>query len=291
MPNLYVSQSRLEADFGQPPFDGVSAVELRRLDAGARKADTYCNRDFFSLWAQTLYPQWGGNPVDGDPSNLILRDETRYIDVISVTSLAYSSNNDGVYDIVLVEGMDYYLGLPSKHADYPSYGAIVLDPRDQSPQIWSWPSGRRQLKLVCKRGYSDETEAAGTVASGLASDAAATTATLTSGHTVESGDTIRIESEDIYFGTVATNAASGLIRGFNGSTAVVHANATAIRRRRYPRLVEEAVLEAVSDGWRGTDGADELTSIGGSRSLGFRSSRSEKRFKELLADYVLPGAA
>lgn len=157
-------------------------------------------------------------------------------DLISLTTLKVDEDGDGVYELTLTVNTDYWLWpdneTPKRRVD--------LNPL--SSNLTTWTAGRRRIEIVGLFGYSNETEAGGTTAEVL--DTSETGVDLTAGHTVEPGDTIWIDSEQMYVQSVAVNTAT-VVRGVNGTTAATHSTSAAVTVRRYPRDVEMAVKERV----------------------------------------------
>jgi len=147
-------------------------------------------------------------------------------------------------------------------------------------------TNQRAVRVAGSWGYKSATEAAGTVSSGLASDAAATsfvcsnsglidvgdtllieseqvfvsgrafaalgailvndasitadvtdnTITVDGSHGLVAGEIIKLDSEEIYIASVATNVLS-VIRAYNGTTLAAHADDTAVQVARTLTIV------------------------------------------------------
>ena len=68
-----------------------------------------------------------------------------------------------------------------------------------------------------------------------------TTLTVTDGSKFAVGQTVLIESEQLYVTAISTNDLT-VVRGINGTTASTHADGTDISIYRYPETVAEACL-------------------------------------------------
>ncbi|MBI5289699.1 MAG: hypothetical protein HY873_12070 [Chloroflexi bacterium] len=165
-------------------------------------------------------------------------------DLISITTLKVDDDADWSYGLTLVEGTDFVLWRGEDDAAYTPYVRIDIHPESTLLSTWQRNTRGREIQIVGLAGYSNETEAAGTLGAAI-TDAAATSATMTAGHSVEPGDTLWIDSEQLEVTAVSTNTLT-VVRGINGTTAATHSNGAAVTRRRYPRDVEMAVKERVT---------------------------------------------
>ncbi|PKN81535.1 MAG: hypothetical protein CVU47_06365 [Chloroflexi bacterium HGW-Chloroflexi-9] len=276
MPNCYVRLSDLKAAI-QGAGSGTSndAVLLRASESASRWVDEHCDRHFYSLWAQTVLLPDHARPRHVPDTELWLPR-----DVISITTLKVDDDGDGVFEETLTVDTDYWLWPYNRLANEPVQ-RIDLNPEGSRS---AWPSAPRRVQLVGKTGYSEETQAAGTIAEAL--DSSETGVDMTAGHDVAAGDTIFIDSEQMDVTAVATNTAT-VTRGVNGTTAATHDSGAAITRRRYPRDVEQAVTmqaaRIVREAQTGYGGAVGSGDLGGYQ---FRSMYPAIR--DLLAPYVMP---
>jgi hypothetical protein len=113
----------------------------------------------------------------------------------------------------------------------------------------SWTNSndpRNAISATGVWGYGGQFEATSyTVSSGLAADAAATS--FVSSSALETGMVLKIESEYLYVSSTSGTTTT-VERGYNGSTAATHANATAISRFKPNALVQRLVKRLVA--WR-----------------------------------------
>lgn len=264
MPNLYAPLGVLKAEVG---ITGTAqdAVLLRLLERASRECDSAAQRQFYSELDTHVF--------DGEGTNRIAID-----DVISIdTSLKVDEDGDGTYELTLAASTDYWLTPDNPMANTP-YTHVELNP--ESAVLTLWPKGRKRVQIIGMFGYSNETEASGTLGAQIA-DAATTAVTMTAGHGLTGGETIVIQSEHLYVLAVATNALT-VVRGVNGTTAASHVNGTAVTRRRFPRLAEEACIVRAADIWRGTQtGYGQVASA---ELGGFQSNTAYAQFRGLLAD-------
>lgn len=185
-------------------------------------------------------------------------------DLISVTTLKVDDDADWSYGLTLVENTDFVLWRGEDDAAYTPYVRIDIHPESTLLSTWQRNARGREIQIVGLAGYSNETEAVGTIAEDL--DVSETAITMTAGHSVEPGDTLWIDSEQFEATAVATNDVT-VVRAINGTVAATHANTTAVTRRRYPRDVEMAVKERVTglrwDSQSGMSAQATLTGDGG----------------------------
>mgnify|MGYP001559710696 CR=1 FL=1 len=276
MPNLYQVPANLKTDVGilvaTTKYDGIL---LRLLEDVSRAVDELCHRQFYSAVATRLYG-------DHERVNTASRELWLPDDLISVTTLKVDDDGDGTFETTLVSSTDYWLWPYNPPAHNP-YNRIDLNPR--STLRSAWPLNRRRVQLVGKFGFSDEFESAGTLGAAI-SDTTGTSVTMTAGHTVLAGDTIRVDTEDLYVTVVATNTLT-VTRALNGSTAATHANAAAVTRRRYHRSIERAVLMQATrlfrDQQTGYSGAVANAEFGG-----YQFSSLYPAIRDLLAPLVVP---
>lgn len=205
---------------------------LRTSGSVARWIDEQCGRHFFSRIA-TLYPDWSD---DGDvaPGLRLWLPE----DLISVTSVKVDEDGDGAFETSLVADTDYWLW-PDSPLPYRPYLRIDLNPNGGLPGGWS--RGRRRVQVVGKWGWSEQTNPAGTLGAAI-TDTTGTSVTMTGGHSVEAGDTILVDSEQMDVTVVSSNTLT-VARGINGTTAATHLNNAPVSARRYPEPIEEAARE------------------------------------------------
>ena len=152
------------------------------------------HRKFLSRIETRLYP-WP--PKDTGPRWELKLDQW----LISVTTLQTMAQNTTPTTIVAA---DYFLEPVNLG---PPYTRIEID-LSSTAAFESGDTPQRSISVLGSWGYNNATKSAGTVASGLASDAAATSMVLSDATLVDVGDTILIESEQLFV-TERTNATSG----------------------------------------------------------------------------------
>src|SRR3990167_4100555 len=159
---------------------------LRVVNDGSRRVDDYCERHFYSEIATRTY--------DGNgKSTLWLPD-----DLLTVTTLKADDDGDGVYELTLAANTDYWLWPDNETPK------VRVDINPESAQVSSWPSGRRRVQIVGEFGYTNTTEL---VASLLAEalDASETGVDVDAGTDFAAGQTILVDSEQIYLSSINGN--------------------------------------------------------------------------------------
>lgn len=207
---------------------------LQAIDEVSREFEDECNRRF-SATVKTLYTHRHPRAC---PDELMLPE-----DLVSITTLTVDDDADGTYELTLVENTDYWVEREIDGDSNTPIVKLVLNPDAATIQLYSWPTRYRAVKIACVAGYSYEVETAGTLG-GAISDTTGTSVTMTAGHSVEPGDTLKIDSEQFEVTAVAANTLT-VTRGINGTTAATHSTGATVSRRRYPRRVEQAVKERV----------------------------------------------
>ena len=265
--NLYVNlrdfKETLGAQDGGKGVDERDAAFLRVLEASSRGIDEMCQRPFFPVTATKTFDTNGENiwwiPA-GTP------------DLLSVTALTVDDNDDGVFNIALVENTDYRL-LP--YNESPKRALQIVS---RSNLISALPRADFCLRIAGRWGYTEDTELVTTTAEAL--DASETGVDFTvADPLISAGDTIVIDSEDMY---VSASIAGTLTvqRAVNGTTAATHANPSNVYRRRYHRDIEEACRAQSVRWWREAASAN-ISAQGG--EFGYQFATLYPAIRDMLA--------
>lgn len=202
------------------------AVLEKLIVRASRRIDDLCNRVFYPRIA-TLY----FDVPDAD--DLWFGD-----DLLAVTTLTNGDTNT-------IASTEYKL-LPAN--EYPKY---ALKLKQSSSYIWEEDSSGNTEQVISLLGYwgyhTDGPNAwtlAGTLGAAWAS-ATSLTATLTAGHTLESGGGQIIKIDNEIFNTSATTGTSLTVvkRGDNGSTAATHDNASVVYVWNYMLDISQLAME------------------------------------------------
>ncbi len=233
MTNLYCDLSTFKARMG---ISGTSddAALLTLLEHVSRAIDTHCNR-FFYVKTETRY-------YDGCRSPLALDQ-----DLAAVTALATDDNGDGAAWETAWAATDYEL-LPLNGSPK---SAIAVTPWGKKADFL--PGQRKALQVAGRWGYEETTEDSGAdINEGGAFSSSDATLTVTDGTKFKTGQTIKIESEQLYISAISGNNLT-VKRGVNGTAAASHADASDIMIVRYPAPVVEACLALAGRAWRRKD--------------------------------------
>jgi len=230
----------LYADLGQyrrrhtsaASYDAADLAELERtLETASRDIDEHCERFFYALTATRYFA--------GDGRGFV-----RIPDLLSASTVKLDEDGDRVFELTLSSGTDYYLEREFAD-DVDDFPKTVIRLDELNGQRSVFPCAKRALEIAGVWGYTQETEAvAGT---GTLADASTPTLTTSASGVLEAGQTLQIESEQVY-----VQAGSGtswtVERGVNGTTAAAHA-APAMERYVYHPTIREAALKMAARSW------------------------------------------
>ncbi len=230
--NLYCDLTTLKsasvADFASVTTHDVYLLAL--LEAASRSIDSYCGREFFVKTATRYF--------DGVGLALLFGKE----DLLQVSTFKTDEDGNGVYERTMAAG-DYNL--------YPlndivkTWAEISYD-SDFSFFAYGIPKG---VEITGQWGYGDGLSVTPYKASGTTIneelDASETEVDVVSGAALAAGQTILIETEQMYIESISSNTLT-VIRGVNGTTATTHATGKAVSIYKYPKLIQVAtILQAI----------------------------------------------
>ena len=208
---------------------------LRYVEDASIQIDDICHRHF-NTWEGVQY-------FDGAARTLNI-DE----DILSVTSIATDEDGSQTYSTTLLTS-DYILypinGLPL----YPKYMVKLA----LNASVGSFASSiLAGVKITGVFGYGNGLSAAPYADSGLtgtAGTALTTTLTLSAEGTVQAGNTLRLDTEQMYVQAVSNNGTktATVVRGVNGTVAATHSTSE-VYIYSYPGpVVESCLLQAARD--------------------------------------------
>ena len=199
------------------------------LEAASEEIDKLTHR-FFECQEGTRY-------YDGDYHLLFPGD-----DILSITTLKLDLDGDGVFETSLA-ATDYHM---KPLNSYPKTYLEIAYGGDYSDFARSLS---KAIEITGVFGFGNGVSAtpytSGGTLGAAVSDTTGTSVTMTAGHSVAAGHTIRIDSEQMYVQVVAANTLT-VKRGVNGTTAATHSNSTAVYIYEYPAPITQACLMQAS---------------------------------------------
>ena len=208
-------------------------TQLRTLmEAASRAVDNYCRRWFYAKTATRYFP--------GAGSTLFLPD-----DLLSVTTFKTDDDGDATFENTLAS-TDYYL-YPLN--DMPKIRAEI----NPDGNYGSFASGiQRGVEIAGLWGYGDGESATpysdSTTTTNEALDATETAVDVVSAAVLEVGQTILVESEQMYITAISSNTLT-VKRGVNGTTGATHDTSKTVYIYDYPPEVQEAVMMQTARLW------------------------------------------
>ena len=227
--NLTMLKSRLDIT-----GTGNDTDLLALLVAASRQMDKLTNR-FFYVDATTRYFDGAGIVIFPD-------------DLLAVTTLKTDEDGDATFEVTMAT-TDYVLYPLNK---FPKVYAKISSDSDYG----GFANGvRKGVEIAGNFGFGNGRSATPYSTSGdSVQDAAGmtatqTTITVTSGANFAAGQTLQIESEQVYVKSISANVLT-VQRAVNGTTGATHANATVIYIYDYPEPIMEAVLILAMRWWK-----------------------------------------
>ena len=236
--NTYNTLAELKARAGITGTGGDSSLWLA-LYGASRSVDRFTNRRFYVLNEIRTFD------LD-DPAGFTVPD------LVSVTALKEDADGDRVFEVTRATN-DYLLYPANAAPTMPwgtPYGKIVADPDGALP---TFAIGRRTMQVDGEWSYrKDVADTGADLNQGGSLSATATTVTVTDGTLIAAGETVILESEQLFVRNVSGNDLT-VSRGVNGTSAVSHADSIDISVVRYPAEVAEAVILMAGRLWKRKD--------------------------------------
>jgi hypothetical protein len=274
--NNYARLSQVKSDLGIPSNSTTEDARLLvAIESVSRAIDD-------SMVGHPIYPHTATHYYRGRSTPCLNLPHM----LVSVSSVTVDADRDGTYELTLVQDTDYWLGPQSHAGRNRPYWELELNPN--GTQLWSWPTGTRTTKVTGIWGWSQETTDSGLT--GTLADATDTTITASASAVsiIEPGDTLLIESEQVYVTALSSGPSTTITvqRGVNGTTAAAH-SAKALLRIVYPGSVVEACLKwGQRDQWdRSLGQSTGSVNIVEGGSPGYGSGHSWAQIKTLLAPF------
>lgn len=181
MTDWYVSREAVKKAVGINGSDKNSLIDSY-IEAASREVDRLTSRRFIPKTELRNFdwPQRHGRRV-----YVIYLDE----DLLAATALTKEGD-----DATAIAAADYFL---EPDGVGPPYSRIEIDLASKE-YFLAKDTHQRQIRVTGRWGYSEDTKSAGTVASGLAADATATTFVCSDGSLIDIGDSLLIETEQLF---------------------------------------------------------------------------------------------
>ena len=197
---------------------------LQSLEMASRSIDAFCRR-YFYITSET-------RQFRGKGSRLLLN--TDLLSITTLTTLKSDRSTDKTW-----ASTDYEL-FPLGDTVYPKEWIELSD----DTTAGSFASGiRRGVQIAGMFGYGNGSsttpyQSATTTNDGSFS-ASDTTFTATAGSSLNIGETILIDSEQMYITNISSNTIT-VQRGMNGTTGASHSTGATVSVYKYPQAVENA---------------------------------------------------
>jgi hypothetical protein len=228
MVNWYASRDALKARLAlESSHTARDEVLDAILEGTSRLIERECGGRWFYPQTRTFYLQAERGACLALPPHGLL----------AVTSLKTDEDGDRTYETAWTTD-DYDLepqAAPYQPIPEP-YREILVNPNGD----YLFPHYRRGVELAGSWGWYDVRQSAGTLG-GAISSTSATSVTMTAGHSVDVGHTLRIDDEQLFVTAVSSNTLT-VTRAVNGTTAATHENGATVQSYAYP-LVSEACLQ------------------------------------------------
>ena len=213
---------------------------LALLEDVSRWIDVHCNRHFYVLTATRRFDGTGGTQL-------------RIPDLVSLTTLTSDEDQDRVFETIW-SSSDYLLYPLNAEPQQPwgrPYSRLSVDVTAGSRA--SFPFGPSTVEIAGKWGFREETQDSGAdINEGATFSASDTLLTVTDGTRFAPGQTVLIDTEQLYTTAISGNILT-VSRAVNGTAAATHADGADIFIFRYPGPVVEACLLRTSRLWRSRD--------------------------------------
>lgn len=272
MPNCYATLSDIKNELGETSADATrDSILLDMLERVSREADQYCARHFYAQSATRYFDVI-------DPCRVIIDD------CLSISALTGDSEGDGTFD-----GTIYTQGDEGDYILWPYNDWPKLMLRPAAAPDYFFSRGARQLKAIGIWGYGDGQSAIPYRSSGLTGTVATTTGTTLTASadastSIYAGQTILVESEQMYVSAVSTTSLT-VERGVNGTAAATHSAGT-VYIYKYPSEVKTYVLETAKDLYLMRKSGDfQMEMIGQYQYQRAGAKMTEYRTDELLGKY------
>lgn len=205
-------------------------VMRKILESASRSIDQYTNRHFF---VQSATKYFNGALTLWLP------------DLLSITTLKTDEDGDATFEntFATTDYIEYGHGLEDTLNTYPRTHLEISEDSDYG----SFASGvKKGVEITGVWGYGDGISATpyvvDTTLTAAISSTTATTCTVTAVTNLSAGNTILINTEQMYIYSIATLTLT-VERGVNGTTAATHNNGTSLYIYQYPADIRQACID------------------------------------------------
>ena len=249
----YCDRSTLKTALGIASTDTASDAELLRiLQDVSRFIDDYCHRHFYVELATRYF-------------TARYSDALEVPDLLAITTLKTDDDGDRTYettwtatDYDLLAGKDYNRWpktrievTPNGSYSFPGWSSYSYS--YQAPGIHKTTAGRKAVEIAGQWGHGDGESGTpyidSTTTTNEALDASETGVDVVSGAALAVGQTILIESEQMYITAISSNTLT-VERGVNGTTAATHDTGKTVYIYRYPGNIVETCLLLAAENFR-----------------------------------------
>ncbi len=248
MPNAYADLTTIKSNsYLNITGTGDDTYLRLLLETASRAIDIWCNRHFY-VWTGTKY-------YDGGAYSLLTDD------ILAITTFKLDQDCDGTYEITLSANRDYEL--------YPlnEFVSMWAEISSRADRVYSDfnPGVKKGVQIIGSFGYGTGATATPYKDSGavvntgnMAIDATTHALATGKGASFAIGQTILINSEQLYITGISTDTltfAFNPLRGQNGTTAAAHTSGATIYIYEYPDAIKLMCLIQTMRWWKRKDSA------------------------------------
>lgn len=274
--NAYVTVDELVSNAVLDIESAADAIRLLRLiEAVSLQVDEFVKRHFYALEDTKFFD---GPDIFRDSNffpddfvfinqrltrNRILRNSRFRVlqidDLIALSGLGieFDTQRSGVFDTALSEVTpDFFLlphnGDPTNSNKQESRPFTQVFMNTDFGEVTRIPFGKRVVRITGRWGFWEHIEPTNLLTDGAIADATVTTITIDSNpvpRTIGRGNTILIDTEQMYVESIPTDTTLRVRRGLNNTTAAAHADDAVISLYLYPDPVREATILQTSRLW------------------------------------------
>jgi len=215
--NWYTTRERIKYAGGIQATAGASPHPQidRIIEAKSRQIDNW-TRTWFLPKTETRLLEWPKRLPSLRGGSAITLWLPQYL--LATTTLKSEAQNSSP---TTISSSDYF---EEPNGD-PPYDRIEID-RSSTASFSAGDTPQRSISVLGRWGYSEETISAGTVASGLSSDAAASTMVCSDASLIDVGNSLLIESEMIFVKERSFAALGSVLVNMGGNIAATQSVVT-----------------------------------------------------------------